>query len=327
MSVLLRKITGFSGLVHDNMYRFTGWRFLTIGRSLERAMGMASLLARMTDDEAPDGALDFAVEVGDSTLSHRRRYTVRTSRPTVIDLLALDTMNPRSILYQLSELRDQVDLLPGAMVHGEMSDLARAVLRVHTDVAVQTPDEFDADNVDRYAASDIASPVRAAHRNLPEIVPLMLYEIQPEDQMHLRPAAAGRQLLRLMPADWPEGQRLIAGSIDIRPAPAERTDRYDFFGNRATEVIFAQANEEVEFVVRRACRSLRATPTARSLAKAGKACRRDRGRPIAGADVAASLSRRVTAGTAEQRDRRLRARDRRPDRDRAGSGAKRSTSR
>ena len=32
MSVLLRKITGFSGLVHENMYRFTGWRFLSIGR-------------------------------------------------------------------------------------------------------------------------------------------------------------------------------------------------------------------------------------------------------------------------------------------------------
>ena len=41
MGVLLRKITGFSGLVHENMYRFTGWRFLSIGRSLERAIAMS----------------------------------------------------------------------------------------------------------------------------------------------------------------------------------------------------------------------------------------------------------------------------------------------
>jgi uncharacterized circularly permuted ATP-grasp superfamily protein len=33
MGVLLRKVAGFSGLVHENMYRLTGWRFLTIGRS------------------------------------------------------------------------------------------------------------------------------------------------------------------------------------------------------------------------------------------------------------------------------------------------------
>jgi uncharacterized alpha-E superfamily protein len=45
MGVLLRKITGFSGLVHENMYHFSGWRFLTIGRSLERAIAMADLLA------------------------------------------------------------------------------------------------------------------------------------------------------------------------------------------------------------------------------------------------------------------------------------------
>lgn len=28
MRVLLRKIAGFSGLVHENLYRVVGWRFL-----------------------------------------------------------------------------------------------------------------------------------------------------------------------------------------------------------------------------------------------------------------------------------------------------------
>jgi len=144
MGVLLRKITGFSGLVHENMYRFLGWRFLTIGRSLERAMAMASLLAVMTDENAPDGALDFAVDVGDSTLSHRRRYTVRTGRPTVIDLLVLDGMNPRSIIYQLNELNAQIGLLPGATANGQPSPLAREILRIQTDVAVRAPEEFPA---------------------------------------------------------------------------------------------------------------------------------------------------------------------------------------
>jgi transglutaminase-like putative cysteine protease len=78
----------------------------------------------------------------------------------------------------------------------------------------------------------------------------MLYEIKLVTTCTYGRTAAGRQLLRLMPADWPEGQRLIAGSIDIRPAATERSDRYDFFGNRTTEVTFSKAKEEVEFVVR-----------------------------------------------------------------------------
>ncbi|WP_111430915.1 circularly permuted type 2 ATP-grasp protein [Rhodobacteraceae bacterium DSL-40] len=144
MSVLLRKITGFAGLVHENMYRFTGWRFLSIGRSLERSISMASLLSCLADAEAPEGALDLAVEVGDSVMSHRRRYSVFTSRETVLDLLGLDSLNPRSVLYQLTELRNHISFLPNAESHGQLSELSRAVLQVHTSLAVQTPGTLDA---------------------------------------------------------------------------------------------------------------------------------------------------------------------------------------
>ena len=39
MSVILRKLAGFTGLVHENMYRFSGWRFLEVGRRIERGVG------------------------------------------------------------------------------------------------------------------------------------------------------------------------------------------------------------------------------------------------------------------------------------------------
>jgi uncharacterized circularly permuted ATP-grasp superfamily protein/uncharacterized alpha-E superfamily protein len=143
MGVLLRKITGFSGLVHENMYRFTGWRFLSIGRSLERALAMVSVLRALADPDAPDGALDLAVEVGDSVMTHRQRYAVATNRETVVDLLALDAFNPRAVLYQLSEVRTHVATLPGAEVNGQMSRLSRALLRVHAGLAVRTPDGLD----------------------------------------------------------------------------------------------------------------------------------------------------------------------------------------
>jgi uncharacterized alpha-E superfamily protein len=162
MGVLLRKLTGFSGLVHENMYRFTGWRFLVVGRSVERALGMTATLRALADPAAPEGALDLAVEVGDSVMSHRQRYAVATNRDTVVDLLALDAMNPRAVLYQLTEVRDHVATLPGAAVHGQMSPLARAVLAAHTELAVSTPETLDGEALgalwDRIAAiSDLLS--------------------------------------------------------------------------------------------------------------------------------------------------------------------------
>ncbi|MBD1204664.1 MAG: circularly permuted type 2 ATP-grasp protein [Rhodobacteraceae bacterium] len=142
-SILLRKLAGFSGLVHENMYRFLGWRFLTLGRMLERGMGIAGILADLTDPEAAPGALDLCIELGDSILTHRRRFTVAASRETVIDLLALDPMNPRSLRNQIDGMAEQVEMLPGAGRAGVLSPLARAMLRLQTEAATSLPETLD----------------------------------------------------------------------------------------------------------------------------------------------------------------------------------------
>jgi uncharacterized alpha-E superfamily protein len=144
MSVLLRKLSGFSGLVHENMYRSMGWRFLSIGRSLERASSLASLLAVFTGVDAEDGSLDLAVEVADSTMSHRQRYAVSTNRSTIIDLLALDPLNPRSIIYQLNQISDHMGFLPGFEAHAQLSPLQGAILQARTNLAVKLPEAVDA---------------------------------------------------------------------------------------------------------------------------------------------------------------------------------------
>ncbi|SFC71868.1 circularly permuted type 2 ATP-grasp protein [Tropicimonas isoalkanivorans] len=144
MSVLLRKLNGFTGLVHDNMYRFTGWRFLSLGRALERATNMAACLAAFTDPAAAAGSLDMAVEIGDSVMTHHRRYSVATTRETVFDLLGLDALNPRSVLSQFNDIERHLAHLPGAGEHRPTTPLARALLRARTDLALQTPETLDA---------------------------------------------------------------------------------------------------------------------------------------------------------------------------------------
>ncbi len=143
MTGLLHRLAGLSGLVHENMYRFTGWRFLILGRELERASGMASALAHFADPAAPEGALDLAMEIGDCTMTYQRRYSLGTHRNMVVDLMAFDTMNPRSILFLLERMRNLIALLPGAETHGVMSPLARAALRAHAAIAVETPETVD----------------------------------------------------------------------------------------------------------------------------------------------------------------------------------------
>ncbi|MFP3545580.1 circularly permuted type 2 ATP-grasp protein [Rhizobium sp. SIMBA_035] len=145
MTILLRKLAGFAGLVHENMYRFTGWRFLSLGRYIERGLHLTRLLGHMSGPEAPDGALDMLLEIGDSVMTHRRRYNVNTARLTVTDLLALDPLNPRSILFQVNEIHREVEQLPNAFINGQMSPFYREAMRLHSGLAVMTPETMSGD--------------------------------------------------------------------------------------------------------------------------------------------------------------------------------------
>ena len=144
MGVLLRKITGFSGLVHENMYRFAGWRFLAFGRALERADALAAILAAFTDEDAPQGSTDIAIELGDSTMTHRRRYRGEATRETVLDLLACDALNPRSILFQLNEMAELAADLPDPARDGRLSAVSRMLLPMQALFAVHDPTDLTA---------------------------------------------------------------------------------------------------------------------------------------------------------------------------------------
>lgn len=142
MTVLLRKLAGFSGLVHENMYRFAGWRFLEIGRRLERGIQIAGIVAWLTRKEAPEGSLDMLLEVADSVMTHRRRYAVSAGVNSYIDLLVLDPLNPRSVQFQIKELREQIERLPGGVEDGHLSTVAKAALQLHTELRVTEPEDM-----------------------------------------------------------------------------------------------------------------------------------------------------------------------------------------
>lgn len=89
----------------------------------------------------------------------------------------------------------------------------------------------------------------------------MLYDIAARiSYAYDQPALAGRNLLRLLPADIPGRQRLIAGQVSAHPMPAERGDRTDFFGNAVTEFTFRAPSPATDFTLRARVERLDAGP-------------------------------------------------------------------
>lgn len=143
LRVLLRKISGFNGLVHENMHRTSGWRFLTLGRAIERGDGAAAVLAGFLDSEAPAGLPEIALEYGDCYITHQRRYRIDPTLDTVTDLLALDVNNPRSISYQITIMRSIAENLPDARRHGRVSPVLSLLLPLEAELSVSAPTDID----------------------------------------------------------------------------------------------------------------------------------------------------------------------------------------
>ncbi len=165
LGVLLRKITGFNGLVHENMHRTSGWRFLTFGRAIERADGAAAVLLAFAGDNIAPGLPDVALEYGDSNITHQRRYRIDPTRDTVTDLMVLDANNPRAVLFQLTAMRRIAQDLPSAEVEGRVSAVLRALLPLEAGLVVADPVDITADRLLdlRRALSDISGRLAAAY--------------------------------------------------------------------------------------------------------------------------------------------------------------------
>jgi uncharacterized circularly permuted ATP-grasp superfamily protein/uncharacterized alpha-E superfamily protein len=111
---LILSLAAFSGLGVENMTRGQGWRFADMGRRLERAHYVVSLLRsplrRVRATEGP--LLEALLEIMDVGITYRRRYLGTLQVAPVVDLLLVDETSPRSLAFQLAALDGHVAKLP-----------------------------------------------------------------------------------------------------------------------------------------------------------------------------------------------------------------------
>jgi uncharacterized circularly permuted ATP-grasp superfamily protein/uncharacterized alpha-E superfamily protein len=112
-------LAGFGGIAMESMTRGHGWRFLDMGRKIEAAMHIVSLLrwtlntGKVLGGEAGEvPLLEALLEIADSSMTYRRRYLSGVQAAATLDLLLADESNPRSLVYQLLALREVIDHLP-----------------------------------------------------------------------------------------------------------------------------------------------------------------------------------------------------------------------
>ena len=93
-------ITGFA---LDWMTRDQGWRFMSIGRRLERLQFLCVTITQALEMPA-EGNLEWLLVLSNNVVTYRARYSAQPEWLPVLDLILLDDKNPNAMIFQLNGL-------------------------------------------------------------------------------------------------------------------------------------------------------------------------------------------------------------------------------
>lgn len=115
-----------AGFALDGMTRDLGWRFMSIGRRLERLQFQCVVLQRALAMDQ-NGNLEWLLELSDSIITYRARYRAQPEWLPVLDLLLRDESNPRSVLFQINGILGTMQKI--AQTHGACGEHLLAPLK------------------------------------------------------------------------------------------------------------------------------------------------------------------------------------------------------
>lgn len=128
---ILIYLSSFSGFVGESMTRGSGFRFLELGRRIERASLLCDFLLSVTGKTVTDGMWEHILKIQNSSMTYRRRYK-RLDPRAVIDLLVFDESNPRSAAHQLRRLEQLTAELPSRREAGKSEEERLAIQAAST---------------------------------------------------------------------------------------------------------------------------------------------------------------------------------------------------
>lgn len=140
---LLQGLLALAGVSAESMVRDQAWHFTETGRRIERALQVISLLQATLSTErgaAAEGLLlESVLSSSESIITYRRRYRSQARVANVLDLLIFEPENPRSLVYQLAQLRSCLPELDPAESLPHFAEAHRLADRLSQHVAETDP--------------------------------------------------------------------------------------------------------------------------------------------------------------------------------------------
>jgi len=133
---LITSMVAFIGLNRESISREQGWTLLNMGRKIEQSLLLINML-RVTVVQRHDDQVEYILQEAvlksnECLVNYRYKYRSHLKLALVIDLMLLDPLNPRSLIYQLERLKVDVSGLPKISAGHALPEHERLALEAYT---------------------------------------------------------------------------------------------------------------------------------------------------------------------------------------------------
>jgi uncharacterized circularly permuted ATP-grasp superfamily protein/uncharacterized alpha-E superfamily protein len=143
---LITSLLALCGLSQESMVRSRAWRFMEMGRRLERAQQTVELLSHVLVNDKGDSQgvplLKPVLASLESRIVYKRYYRSGYRLDKGMELLLFDRQNPRSLMFQLESLRNHLEDVEGANKSIQLSDDMRCILRATNNLLLTPLEEI-----------------------------------------------------------------------------------------------------------------------------------------------------------------------------------------
>ncbi len=139
-------LSALSGLNAESMTQTIAWVSLDMGRRIERSLLLIvlcrSCFVTVQDEWIEHLLLESILIASESLITYRGRYRSALHLPTVLEMLLLDESNPRSLVFQLKRLQEQIRDLPRDRLGYGLSDEEQLILEALTQLQLSNTSQL-----------------------------------------------------------------------------------------------------------------------------------------------------------------------------------------
>lgn len=148
LNEVLLYFSALNGVIVENKTHDFGWRFIDLGRRIERSLYSARIVGEFIADRSSQNEQSEAIlfqtllDVFDAGIAYQDKYN-EIHRETVLETLLCDEVNPRSLVGQLSRILDHLLNIPREQDESYKLPEERLILKVLNEVRLIEPSRFN----------------------------------------------------------------------------------------------------------------------------------------------------------------------------------------